>query len=124
MAPDAGKQGVREPGGEYPTPAATETFTAAATDFAVPDTKAAERELLATFFLLPKGEGSTFSITYTTPGETSTGAEIMQTISLTGQPAALARPMDTGGFRQLHHRHREEANHRDGHHPTHMDGWR
>lgn len=85
-APDAGNAGDTGTGWTYATPVATETFTAASTDFAVPDTKAAEKQLLATFFLLPKGEGSTFSITYTTPGETSTGAEIMQTISLTGQP--------------------------------------
>lgn len=71
----------------YPTPAATETFTASATDFAVPDNKAGEKQHLATFFLLPEGEGTTFSITYTVPGEPSTGAAtITHTVRLTGQP--------------------------------------
>lgn len=97
-APDAGNAGDTGTGWTYPTPATTETFTAAATDFAVPDTKAAEKKLLATFFLLPKGEGSTFSITYTTPGKTSTGAEIMQTISLTGQPLPSLDQWTQGAF--------------------------
>lgn len=97
-APDAGNAADTGTGWTYPTPAATETFTATATDFAVPDTKAAERELLATFFLLPKGENSTFSITYTTPGETSTGAAIEQTISLTGQPLPSLDQWTQGAF--------------------------
>lgn len=70
----------------YPETDTRETFTAATTDFAVPDTKAAGKKQLATFFLLPRGESSTFSITYTAPGKTSTGAAITQSISLTGQP--------------------------------------
>ena len=97
-APDASNAGDTGTGWTYPTPAATETFTATATDFAVPDSKAAEKELLATFFLLPKGEGSTFSITYTAPGETSTGAAITQTVSLTGQPLPSLDKWTQGTF--------------------------
>lgn len=82
----------------YSTPVATETFTATATDFAVPDSKVAEKKLLSTFFLLPRGEGSTFSITYTTPGETSSGAAIMQTVSLTGQPLPSLEIWTQGTF--------------------------
>ena len=85
-APDAGNAGDTGTGWTYAATVATETFTATAADFALPDTKAADKKLLATFFLLPRGEGSTFSITYTAPGETSTGATLTQSISLTGQP--------------------------------------
>lgn len=71
----------------YPAPDVTETFTATTTDFAVPNLHSADKQLLATFFLLPRGDGNTFSITYTTPGITSDGTRtIMQTITLTGQP--------------------------------------
>lgn len=97
-APDAGNAGGTGTGWTYPTPAATETFTATATDFDVPDSKAAEKKLLATFFLLPKGENSTFSITYTAPGKLSTGAAITQTVSLTGQPLPSLDKWTQGAF--------------------------
>lgn len=63
-----------------------------------PDTKAAEKKLLSTFFLLPRGEGSTFSITYTAPGKLSTGATITQTISLAGQPLPSLDQWTQGAF--------------------------
>lgn len=61
-------------------------------------TKAAEKKLLSTFFLLPRGEGSTFSITYTAPGKLSTGATITQTISLAGQPLPSLDQWTQGAF--------------------------
>lgn len=64
----------------YPAPAVKETFTATNTNFAVPDTDTAEPKQLAAFFLLPRGDGNTFSLTYTTPGTT------VETITLTNQP--------------------------------------
>lgn len=63
----------------------TGTFTATATDFAVPDNSSAAKSLLATFFLLPKGEGCTFSITYTYTGATSDGGVLTQPVTLTAQ---------------------------------------
>ena len=96
-APDAGNASDTGTGWTYSTPVATETFTATATDFAVPDTKVAEKKLLTTFFLLPKGENSTFSITYTAPG-VGTGATITQTISLAGQPLPSLDQWTQGAF--------------------------
>lgn len=69
----------------YPTPVERETFTAAAMDFTVPDSESDEKELLATFFLLPKNEGNTFSITYTAPDASGRNTSV-QTITLTEQP--------------------------------------
>lgn len=97
-APDAGNAGDTGTGWTYSTPVATETFTATATDFAVPGSKAAEKKLLATFFLLPKGKNSTFSITYTAPGKLSTGAAITQTVSLAGQPLPSLDKWTQGAF--------------------------
>ena len=101
-APDAGNADDSGTGWTYSTPAETETFPAAAATatpgFAVPDTKAAEKKLLSTFFLLPRGEGSTFSITYTAPGKLSTGATITQTINLVGQPLPSLDQWTQGAF--------------------------
>ena len=92
--------------------------------FAVPDTKAAEKKLLSTFFLLPRGEGSTFSITYTAPGKLSTGATITQTISLAGQPLPSLDQWTQGAFITYTIGIEKEANHRDRRHAAHMDGQR
>ena len=86
-APDAGNAGDTGTEWTYPTPEATETFMASAINFAVPPKGSTmEKKQFATFFLLPQGEGSTFSITYTVPSEASSGTVITQTVSLTGQP--------------------------------------
>ena len=101
-APAAGNANDTGTEWTYPTPATTETFTAASATatpgFAVPDTKVADRKLLATFFLLPRGEGSTFSITYTAPGKLSTGTTLTQTISLAGQPLPSLDQWTQGTF--------------------------
>lgn len=70
----------------YPTPMVSETFTATATDFAVPNNITAPKQLLATFFLLPYNQGSTFNITYTASGTASSENPPVQNITLTGQP--------------------------------------
>ncbi|MCD8182862.1 MAG: fimbrillin family protein [Bacteroides sp.] len=85
-APDAGNVDDAGTSWTYPNPVATETFMAATSDFNVPSSTTVDAVRLATFFLLPRGEGSTFSITYIVPGTTSTGAAITQSITLTGQP--------------------------------------
>lgn len=85
-APGADNAGDTGKEWTYPTPAATGTFTASATGFPVPDTKVGEKQHLATFFLLPEGEGTTFSIIYTVPSEPSSGSVITHTVNLTGQP--------------------------------------
>lgn len=97
-APDAGNAGDTGTEWTYAAPVPIGTFTAAATDFAVPGTQAAGGKPLATFFLLPRGEGSTFSITYTAPGETSTGATLTQSVSLTGQPLPSLDTWTQGTF--------------------------
>lgn len=81
----------------YPTPVERETFTAAATDFAVPDSKLDEKRLLATFFLLPKSEGNTFSITFTAPN-TSGGSASIQTVTLTNQSLPSLDAWAPGAF--------------------------
>lgn len=69
----------------YSTSVERGTFAATAKDFAVPDSKTAEKKLFATFFLLPKSEGNTFNITFTAP-DASGGNTSVQTITLTEQP--------------------------------------
>lgn len=66
--------------------------------FAVPDTKAAEKKLLATFFLLPKGEGGKFNIRYTVPGQLSDGTTHTQSITLNNQPLPSLDTWKPGAF--------------------------
>lgn len=72
-------------GWSYPAPAGTETFTATATRFDIPDNTAAPKELLATFYLLPYGTESVFNLTYTYQAYNSDNTDITQTIVLSNQ---------------------------------------
>lgn len=70
----------------YPSPMETQIFTATATDFAVPEKSTEDNKgELATFFLLPRGAGSTFSITFTSPETTDVEDTCIQTVTLTDQ---------------------------------------
>ncbi len=70
----------------YPSPVETQIFTATATDFAVPEKSTEDNKAeLATFFLLPRGAGSTFSITFTSPETTDVEDTCIQTVTLTDQ---------------------------------------
>lgn len=69
---------------DYPTPVERETFTVAAKDFPVPNSTTEEKKLFATFFLLPKSEQNTFSITFTAPDALGVNTSV-QTITLTKQ---------------------------------------
>lgn len=75
------------------TYAGMESFPVANTSISVPSSTTAEKVLLATFLLLPRGEGNTFSITYTAPGSLLT-----QTISLTNQPLPSLDDWKQGSF--------------------------
>lgn len=97
-APDPGNADDTGTEWAYPDPVEKGTFTAAATDFAVPDNKTEEDKPLATFFLLPRGEGATFSLTYTFPEKTSTGTTLTQSISLTDKPLSLTDAWEPGAF--------------------------
>lgn len=66
----------------FPSPAEKETFTADNTNFAVPNTVAEGKKLYATFFLLPNGEGSQFSITYQYTTKDKNGILVTQTINM------------------------------------------
>lgn len=82
----------------YASPAATETFAAANTNLSIPSSTTAEKVSLATFLLLPRGEGNTFSITYTAPGSLSNGTPLTQTITLANQPLPSLDGWKQGNF--------------------------
>ena len=63
-----------------------EIFTADITNFPVPNTIAEEKKLLATFFLLPDGKGSQFSITYQYMAKDGNDNTITQAINIENQP--------------------------------------
>ena len=63
----------------------TETFTATATRFDIPDNTATPKELLATFYLPPYGTESVFNLTYTYQAYNSDNTDITQTIILSNQ---------------------------------------
>ena len=65
--------------------AETDTFTATATRFDIPDNTAAPKGLLATFYLLPYGTESVFNLTYTYQAYNSDNTDITQTIVLSNQ---------------------------------------
>lgn len=70
----------------YPSSDVKETFTADITNFPVPNTILEGKKLLATFFLLPFGEGSQFSITYQYTAKDANDNTITQTINKENQP--------------------------------------
>ena len=69
----------------FPSPDKKETFTADITNFPVPNTIAEEKKLLATFFLLPAGKGSQFSITYQYAAKDGNNNAITQAICIENQ---------------------------------------
>ena len=69
----------------FPSPDKKETFTADITNFPVPNTIAEEKKLLATFFLLPAGKGSQFSITYQYAAKDGNNNAITQAIRIENQ---------------------------------------
>ena len=69
----------------YPSSDEKETFITDITNFPVPNTSTEEKKLLATFFLLPNGEGSTFSITYQYTAKDANDNSITQTIKMENQ---------------------------------------
>jgi len=70
----------------FSSPDEKETFTADITNFPVPNTIAEEKKLLATFFLLPAGKGSQFSITYRYMAKDGNDNTITQAINIENQP--------------------------------------
>ena len=62
-----------------------QTFTAAITNFPIPDTAAEEKKVLVTFYMLPAGEGSLFNVTYQYATTDSSGSTVTQVIKLENQ---------------------------------------
>ena len=62
-----------------------ETFIANITNFSIPNTISEKKKLLATFFLLPDGEGSKFNIIYQYMAKDKNNNSIIQTINLKDQ---------------------------------------
>lgn len=69
----------------FPSTDEKETFIADNKDFSVPNSIQDGKKLYATFFLLPNGEGSQFSITYQYVTSDASGNLITQTINMENQ---------------------------------------
>ena len=69
----------------YPSSCEKETFTTDITNFPVPNTISEEKKLLATFFLLPAGQGSKFNISYQYITKDNNNNTITQTIKMENQ---------------------------------------
>lgn len=80
-------------GWTFPSSVTWGTFAAAVTDFSVPASSTADRQLLCTFYLLPRGVQNTFSITYT-----YTGANGLETIALKDLPLPDGDKWQPGAF--------------------------
>ena len=80
----------------YPSSGEKEVFTASKTNFSVPNTIAEGKKLLATFFLLPDGKESKFSITYQYTTKDSNNALITQSISIKDQSLPLTGNWTSG----------------------------
>lgn len=63
----------------------TQTYTPTNTSVNIPE-NTTDRVLLGTFYLLPQGTGSTFTITYTYSGTVDNGDAPTHTVTLTDQP--------------------------------------
>lgn len=63
----------------------TQTYTPANASVNIPNNMT-DRVLLGTFYLLPQGMGSTFTVTYTYSGTASSGDAPTHTVTLTDQP--------------------------------------
>ena len=81
----------------FPSPGEQETFTADVTNFPVPNTVAEGKKWLATFFLLPAGEGSLFSITYQYVAKDGNGNPIVQAIHIENQSLPSTGTWNPGG---------------------------
>lgn len=81
----------------YSSAAEKETFLATATNFAVPDKSTAAKKLFATFYLLPRSEGNTFSLTYTYI-DSDNGSDIPRTVAVSDKSLPLLDQWKEGAF--------------------------